>query len=517
MLNELHAVALGTATVRSARFHECVVTIHEKTLPLSISRTVARPTSPAPFYEKVFASCWAGRDDGVLVGTKMNNLYRWDLTTNALHALPLPRCPNTNTSSEYVVQHDSARGIHDIDFSPACGLVVTAGGTRSRDAVVLDSGLVPRWLLAGHRDSVFAAKFICADVIATAARDSAVLLWKLPLDASVSTTQTVQESIEQIERVESVDVNGLSAVQTLRHTVRRHEHGDERVRCLEVCGDLICTASVKQASGSLVLWDKHSLNVVRRVALPANDELAAMATDGAHMVAIGNRHGVSVFDVRTSRCVLCNLRIASDNTGVRSITYRGSSVVFASGQGGVAVAEGTGALRAVGGVAVRRTEEGTVDTSSPGYTLADTHLQAVYTMKFSPIGTRFIVGGGQLLVLSLDVTSVASPLFFVVRDCLCVIPLLYCFMFCILCRLLARCCVVYVCRTRRRACVWHCVNDDISQSISAPPSAASCVRGTVAQNTIAWCHFASLTPHSVALHHTSLRLRENLPVVCAAR
>ena len=80
----------------SAGFHACVVAAQEKTLPRSISRTVARPVLPVPFYEKVFSCCWAGRDDSVLFGTKMNNvssracsprsLTIWPLSTSLSHA-----------------------------------------------------------------------------------------------------------------------------------------------------------------------------------------------------------------------------------------------------------------------------------------------------------------------------------------------------------------------------------------------------------------------------------------------
>ena len=50
------------------------------------------------------------------------------------------------------------------------------------------------------------------------------------------------------------------------------------------------------------------------------------------------------------------------------------------------------------------------NTALPEYSLADAHFQAVYTMRFSPTGTRFVVGGGQLLVPFLTHASIYTLL-----------------------------------------------------------------------------------------------------------
>jgi len=325
--------------------------------------------NPVPFSglktsDKIFASCWLDSST-VALGTKDNKFFVWNVLNNSHKSIPIPELGSPVPAD--------ACGIHDIDVSPDKSRVVTGGRSPNDMAVFSTETMSPLCILQGHKDWIFASKFVDNEYLVSASRDTTVSLWR-------------------------VQDQGDPALITPLLTRREHS---AKVRALEYhrSKKQVATLSV---DGIIKIWDRSNMDVIASKVFPDLTETICMAVDETYdLLAIGHQLGVCMIDMREATKVM-DIPSNNRNWGVRSVGFFHHLVTIGGGYGRLAFYD----LRNKSFLYMppfrrdyAKTGEGWVDAAeSLLHPSIHDVRHAIYTHKFDPLGSHLLVAGGPIML-----------------------------------------------------------------------------------------------------------------------
>eukprot|EP01114_Cavostelium_apophysatum_P014870 TRINITY_DN3956_c0_g1_i1.p1 TRINITY_DN3956_c0_g1~~TRINITY_DN3956_c0_g1_i1.p1 ORF type:complete len:416 (-),score=74.54 TRINITY_DN3956_c0_g1_i1:57-1304(-) len=318
--------------------------------------------------DKVFASKWLSEDE-ICIGTKDNQLIRWDVAKRLQTSIKLP----TKDAGDYE-RTDFGCGIHFISAN-STDTLLASGSTSPCDVAIFDrTTFTPKFILEGHQDWVFAAEFVTPEVLVSGGRDCTVKIWKL------------NEPEDQLVVKKAL--------------VTRREHA-KKVRDLKY-NTKSKTLTTLSADNYVKFWDVEQYDVTSSVYLNNAFELVCLALDHQkNLVAVGTQFYTYIIDERSSDVVFAVPSKDAD-WGVRSLALNENILSVGGGMGHLSFFDLRGGhfLNFKSGNDWLSTSDGWLDRDLTFYTQfngADVP-HAIYTHEYSPSKTKLFVGGGPLML-----------------------------------------------------------------------------------------------------------------------
>eukprot|EP01112_Ceratiomyxa_fruticulosa_P015808 TRINITY_DN4701_c0_g1_i1.p1 TRINITY_DN4701_c0_g1~~TRINITY_DN4701_c0_g1_i1.p1 ORF type:complete len:519 (+),score=116.15 TRINITY_DN4701_c0_g1_i1:216-1772(+) len=400
--------------------------------------------------DKIFASCWLD-SSRIAMGTKDNQLIVWNSDTGSHASITLPSSSTTPFPRDIC-------GIHDLDTNPSSSLLVS-GGKNPHDLQLFSlPSLTPTMLLQGHKNWVFASKFISEDVVVSGCRGGKVLVWNVSqaienankarepsvikdLEFLGQNSDSTEEDIvmeQAAEEEEAVDENnsdnsnnnsnieinsdaennennendGEDAISIATSTQEERKPIAVRSEHSKKVRDIQHSPWTRKfytlsADATVKIWDCDPLTVVNTIPLTEKNELVCMAAHNqTPIIAVGSQKKVTIIDTRQQQVegrdtvVLDSVESKDGEWGVRSVKFYGHMLSVGGGMGSLSFYD----MRAQRYLGISK--EGILQVGD-GWSVkndnywnmdAYEYKHAIYTHSWDPSGTKLFVGGGPIMM-----------------------------------------------------------------------------------------------------------------------